>query len=45
MLKKLVSALRTVMSVPADNPRLLQAQYVALSRQLPLMYFVLLVNT
>ncbi len=43
--EKLVSALRTVMSVPADNPRLLQAQYVALSRQLPLMYFVLLVNT
>ncbi|WP_122234066.1 diguanylate cyclase domain-containing protein, partial [Pseudomonas syringae] len=45
MLKKLVGALRTLMSVPADNPRLLEAQYVALSRQLPLMYFVLLVNT
>ncbi|RML40698.1 GGDEF domain-containing protein, partial [Pseudomonas syringae pv. maculicola] len=29
----------------SDNPRLLEAQYVALSRQLPLMYFVLLVNT
>ncbi|EGH19485.1 hypothetical protein Pgy4_41589, partial [Pseudomonas savastanoi pv. glycinea str. race 4] len=23
-----------------DKPRLLQAQYIALSRQLPLMYFV-----
>ena len=45
MLKKLPGALRALMSVPADNPRLLQAQYVALSRQLPLMYFVLLVNT
>ncbi|MCD5994067.1 EAL domain-containing protein [Pseudomonas sp. CDFA 602] len=45
MLIKLLSALRTLMSVPADNPRLLKAQYIALSRQLPLMYFVLLVNT
>ncbi|WP_117190069.1 diguanylate cyclase domain-containing protein, partial [Pseudomonas coronafaciens] len=45
MLKKLLDALRTLMSVPSDNPRLLQAQYIALSRQLPLMYFVLLVNT
>ncbi|RMS66470.1 hypothetical protein ALP61_02908, partial [Pseudomonas savastanoi] len=45
MLKKLLGALRTLMSVPSDNPRLLQAQYIALSRQLPLMYFVLLVNT
>ncbi|MBC3953658.1 putative bifunctional diguanylate cyclase/phosphodiesterase [Pseudomonas triticifolii] len=45
MLKKLLGTLRTLMSVPAHNPRLLQAQYVALSRQLPLMYFVLLVNT
>lgn len=45
MLKKLLEALRKLMSVPHDNPRLLQAQYKALSRQLPLMYFVLLVNT
>ncbi|RMM81910.1 GGDEF domain/EAL domain protein, partial [Pseudomonas coronafaciens pv. striafaciens] len=45
MLKKMMGALRTLMSVPSDNPRLLQAQYIALSRQLPLMYFVLLVNT
>ncbi|WP_122223272.1 bifunctional diguanylate cyclase/phosphodiesterase [Pseudomonas syringae group genomosp. 3] len=45
MPKKVLGALRTLMSVPHDNPRLLQAQYVALSRQLPLMYFVLLVNT
>jgi diguanylate cyclase (GGDEF)-like protein len=45
MLKNLLEALGTLMSVPRDNPRLLQAQYKALSRQLPLMYFVLLVNT
>ncbi|CAM3123244.1 GGDEF-domain containing protein [Pseudomonas floridensis] len=45
MLKNLLGALRTLMSVPTNNPRLLQAQYIALSRQLPLMYFVLLVNT
>ncbi|PHN47775.1 hypothetical protein AO277_00285 [Pseudomonas amygdali] len=45
MLKKLLGALRALTSVPSDNPRLLQAQYIALSRQLPLMYFVLLVNT
>jgi diguanylate cyclase (GGDEF)-like protein len=45
MLKNLLDALRALMSVPCDNPRLLQAQYKALSRQLPLMYFVLLVNT
>ena len=45
MLKNLLGTLRTLMSVPTDHPRLLQAQYIALSRQLPLMYFVLLVNT
>ncbi|MGN2430362.1 putative bifunctional diguanylate cyclase/phosphodiesterase [Pseudomonas syringae] len=45
MPRKRLGALRTLMSVHHDNPRLLQAQYVALSRQLPLMYFVLLVNT
>ncbi len=33
------------MSVPRDNPELLKAQYQAFSRQLPLMYFILLTNT
>ncbi|MBX9651095.1 MAG: EAL domain-containing protein [Xanthobacteraceae bacterium] len=33
------------MSVPRDNPELLKAQYRAFSRQLPLMYFILLTNT
>jgi len=44
MTRKLLATLRTLMSVPQDSPKLLQAQYVALSRQLPLMYMVLLVN-
>ncbi|SDN25645.1 bifunctional diguanylate cyclase/phosphodiesterase [Afipia sp. GAS231] len=33
------------MSVPRNNPELLKAQYRAFSRQLPLMYFILLTNT
>ncbi|NWB85222.1 putative bifunctional diguanylate cyclase/phosphodiesterase [Pseudomonas gingeri] len=44
MIIKLLATLRTLMSVPHDNPKLLRAQYVALSRQLPLMYLVLLLN-
>lgn len=36
---------RTLMSVPRDNPKLLQAQYRVLSRQIPMMYFILLVNS
>lgn len=36
---------RTLISVPRDNPKLLQAQYRVLSRQIPLMYFILLVNS
>jgi diguanylate cyclase (GGDEF)-like protein len=41
----LLSSLEALMSVRCDNPRLLQAQYIALSRQLPVMYLILLVNT
>ncbi len=33
------------MDVPRDNPRLLEAQYRAFSKQLPLMYFMLLAST
>ncbi len=44
MTRKLLDTLRTLMSVPHDNPKLLRAQYAALSRQLPLMYLVLLLN-
>lgn len=41
----LAAAWRTLCSVPRDNPNLLQAQYRVLSRQIPLMYFILLVNS
>jgi diguanylate cyclase (GGDEF)-like protein len=41
----LAATWRTLMSVPRDNPKLLQAQYCVLSRQIPLMYFILLVNS
>lgn len=37
--------IRDFMAVPRDNPELLKAQYRAFSRQLPLMYFILLTNT
>ena len=41
----IVAKIRDFMSVPRDNPELLKAQYRAFSRQLPLMYFILLTNT
>jgi diguanylate cyclase (GGDEF)-like protein len=45
MISRLFESIRTMMSVRADNPPLLEAQYRTLSRQLPLMYLVLLINT
>ena len=33
------------MSVPTDNPALLKAQHRAISRQMPMMYFILMANT
>ncbi len=45
MIGKLKGLLLALVSVPQGNPRLLKAQYMALSGQLPLMYFILLVNT
>ena len=44
-MKKPLLAIRALMSVPKDNPGLVKAQYIALARQLPMMYFILLVNT
>ncbi|WP_342655331.1 EAL domain-containing protein [Pseudomonas sp. F3-2] len=41
----LLHRLRPLITVQRDNPRLLKAQYVALSRQLPIMYAILLINT
>lgn len=43
--KRLMGKLLALISVPGDNPRLLVAQFGALSRQLPMMYMVLLINT
>ncbi|GGJ86329.1 putative bifunctional diguanylate cyclase/phosphodiesterase [Pseudomonas matsuisoli] len=37
--------IRQLLEVPAGNTKLLEAQYRALARQLPLMYLVLLINT
>ena len=45
MKKSVLRHLVRLLIVPAHHPSLLKAQYVALSRQLPLMYFVLLVNS
>ena len=44
-MKKTLLGVRALMSVPKDNPGLIKAQYIALSRQLPMMYFILLINT
>ncbi|MDD1508945.1 EAL domain-containing protein [Pseudomonas sp. CNPSo 3701] len=44
-MQKTLFAIRALMSVPKDNPGLVKAQYIALARQLPMMYFILLVNT
>ncbi|PVZ19607.1 MULTISPECIES: bifunctional diguanylate cyclase/phosphodiesterase [unclassified Pseudomonas] len=44
-IKGLGERLRAMMDLPRDDPRLLRAQYTALGRQLPMMYFILVVNT
>lgn len=35
-------SIRHFMSVQSDNPELLKAQYRAFTRQMPMMYFILL---
>src|SRR5215470_17218063 len=37
--------IRAFMSIPVGNPELLKAQYRAFSRQLPMMYFILMTST
>jgi diguanylate cyclase (GGDEF)-like protein len=37
--------IREFMSIPVGNPELLKAQYRAFSRQLPMMYFILMTST
>ncbi|MBF8675653.1 EAL domain-containing protein [Pseudomonas fulva] len=44
-MKKTLLGVQALMSVPKDSPDLVKAQYIALSRQLPMMYFILLINT
>ncbi|KTT31394.1 histidine kinase [Pseudomonas oryzihabitans] len=44
-MKKTLLGVRALLSVPQDNPGLVKAQYIALARQLPMMYFILLTNT
>lgn len=45
MKKIFIQRLRSLLVVQRDNPRLLKAQYMALSRQLPIMYIILIINT
>lgn len=42
--KAFFSRLKTLLSVPADNPELTLAQFKAFSRQVPLLYFILSTN-
>ncbi|WP_084438552.1 bifunctional diguanylate cyclase/phosphodiesterase [Shinella sp. HZN7] len=44
-MKQLAYRIPNLLSVPADNPDLLKAQYRAFSWQLPIMYFILLSST
>lgn len=41
----LFALIKRLCSVPQGNSRLLAAQYKALARQIPLMYFILLINS
>lgn len=45
MLSQLISGMRRLITIPADNPELLKAQYRAFSRQMPMMYFILTAST
>jgi diguanylate cyclase (GGDEF)-like protein len=44
-LKTILRKAATFMSVPAGNPELLKAQYQSFSRQLPMMYLILMTST
>lgn len=45
MVRKIANRVAQFMGVPRDNPELLKAQYHALSRQLPMMYFILITSS
>lgn len=42
---QMFDSVRRFMAVPVDNPELLKAQYRAFSRQMPMMYFILMSST
>ena len=44
MISKLYD-IKKYITVPSDNPALLKAQHRAISRQMPMMYFILMANT
>ncbi len=44
-MKQVIQRVQGFMSIPVDNPELLKAQYRAFSRQMPLMYLILLSST
>ena len=39
------AAIDRLLRVPADNPELMRAQFAAFSKQIPLLYFILIVNS
>ena len=41
----LTTMFRALFQIPTDNPDLMQAQLKALCRQIPLLYFILVVST
>ncbi|MCK1363319.1 EAL domain-containing protein [Bradyrhizobium sp. 62] len=44
-LKSHLAAVAELFRVPADNPELMRAQFDAFSKQIPLLYFILITNT
>jgi diguanylate cyclase (GGDEF)-like protein len=42
---RFIISARAIFSVPADNPELTRSQFAALARQIPLLYFILVVST
>jgi diguanylate cyclase (GGDEF)-like protein len=45
MLRNLIEHARTVFAIPRDNPELVRAKLTAFSRQVPLMYALVMANT
>jgi predicted signal transduction protein with EAL and GGDEF domain len=40
-----LAAVERLLRVPADNPELMRAQFDAFSKQIPLLYFILIINS